>query len=277
VPVAETLKRARETFPQTVHQVVAEGVTRLADYQNVKYAETYLERLAPIRDLDGDDYHLTNEVARHLALWMAYQDLIRVAQQKSHRDRFERVRAEVRAKPDEPVIIVEYFKPGIEEFCSVLPSWLARPILNYAHHQGSNYNIGMHLRSNTIGGFLQLYLLTQLRPLRPYTHRFKEENQRIETWLVYIRTAVAAGNRPLALEITHCAGVIKGYGDTYNRGLADYHLIVEKAIKPALAGDINGQAAAEAVKQARLAVLSDPDGEKPNSRNFEYIPLRSVT
>jgi indolepyruvate ferredoxin oxidoreductase beta subunit len=135
----------------------------------------------------------------------------------------------------------------------------------------------MHLRSNTIGGFLQLYLLTQLRPLRPYTHRFKEENQRIETWLSYIRTATAAGNRPLALEITHCAEVIKGYGDTYNRGLADYHLIVEKAIKPALAGDISGQAAAEAVKQARLAVLSDPDGEKPNSRNFEYIPLRSVT
>ncbi len=273
VPVAETLKRARETFPQAVHDVVTEGVTRLADYQDLRYVETYLDRLAPIRDLDGDDYHLTNEVARHLALWMAYQDLIRVAQQKSHRDRFERVRAEVRAKSDEPVIIVEYFKPGIEEFCSVLPSWLARPILNDAHCQGRNYNIGMHLRSNTIWGFLQLYLLTLLRPLRPYTYRFKEENERIESWLAYICTALTAGNRPLAMEIAHCAGVMKGYGDTYNRGLADYHLIVEKAIKPALAGDISGQAAAEAVKQARLAVLSDPDGERLGSWNFEYIPL----
>ena len=187
MPVAAVLKRARETFPQAAHDVVTESVTRLADYQDLKYAETYLERLAPIRDLDGDDYHLTNEVARHLALWMAYQDLIRVAQQKSHRDRFDRVRAEVRAKSEEPVIIVEYFKPGVEEFCSVLPSWLAEPILNYAYRKGSNYNIGMHIKSNTIFGFLQLYLLTLLRPVRPYTHRFKEENQRIENWLSYIR------------------------------------------------------------------------------------------
>jgi indolepyruvate ferredoxin oxidoreductase beta subunit len=275
VSIAETLKRTRETFPPAALDFVTEGVTRLADYQDSKYAETYLERLGPIRDLDSGDYRLTNEVARHLALWMAYQDLIRVAQQKSHPDRFARVRAEVRARPQEPVIIVEYFKPGVEEFCSVLPSWLAKPILNYARRKGSNYNIGMHIKSNTIWGFLQLYLLTLLRPVRPYTHRFKEENERIESWLAYIHTAAARGNHSLALEITRCAGVIKGYGDTYNRGLADYHLIVEKAIKPTLAGEVAGPAAAEAVKQAHLAVLSDPDGEKPDSRNFEYIPLHS--
>jgi indolepyruvate ferredoxin oxidoreductase beta subunit len=157
----------------------------------------------------------------------------------------------------------------------VLPSWLAKPILNYARRKGSNYNIGMHIKSNTIWGFLQLYLLTLLRPVRPYTHRFKEENERIESWLAYIHTAAARGNHSLALEITRCAGVIKGYGDTYNRGLADYHLIVEKAIKPTLSGEVAGPAAAEAVKQAHLAVLSDPDGEKPDSRKFEYIPLHS--
>jgi indolepyruvate ferredoxin oxidoreductase beta subunit len=276
VPVDPLLKRARETFPQAVHEVMTEGVTRLADYQNIRYAETYLERLAPIRDRDAGDYRLTHEVARHLALSMTYQDLIRVAQQKSQRDRFERVRAEVRAKPDEPVIIEDYFKPGVEEFCSVLPDWLARPILNYAQRKDRNYNISMHVRSNTIWGFLQLYLLTLFRPLRPATLRFKEENERIEAWLFYIRSALAAGNRPLAMEITRCAGIIKGYGDTYNRGLADYDLIVEKAIKPALAGEITQEAAAEAVKRARLAVMGDPDGEQPGSRNFEYIPLVTV-
>ena len=273
VPVDRLLKLAQETFPQAVQAVISEGITRLADYQNIRYAETYLERLAPIRDLDGGDYRLTHEVARHLALGMAYQDLIRVAQQKSQRDRFKRVRTEVRAKPDEPVIIEDYFKPGVEEFCSVLPAWLARPILNYAERKGSNFNIGMHVRSNTIGGFLQLYLLTLFRPLRPATLRFKEENERIEAWLFYIRSALTAGNRPLAMEITGCAGIIKGYGDTYNRGLADYHLIIEKVVKPALAGEIAAETAARAMKQVRLAVSSDPDGEQPGSRNFEYIPL----
>jgi indolepyruvate ferredoxin oxidoreductase beta subunit len=273
VSVAETLRRVGETFPRAVHGFVNEGVTRLADYQNIDYAEIYLDRLETIRDLDRDDYQLTNEVARYLALWMAFQDLIRVAQQKSHRDRFERVRAEVRAKPDEPLIIVEYLKPGIEEFCSVLPSWLARPILNCAARKGSNYNIGMHVKSNTIFGFLQLYLLTKLRPFRPYTYRFKEENERIEAWLSTIQAAAAEGQQALALEIAQCAGLIKGYGDTYNRGLADYQLIVEQVIKPALSGKLTGQAAVDAVKKARLAVLSDPDGETPDSRTFDYIPL----
>jgi len=276
VSVDETLKRARETFPRAMHDFITIGVERLADYQNLNYAETYLDRLEPIRDLDSNDYHLTNEVARHLALWMAFQDLIRVAQQKSHRDRFERVRAEVQAKPDEPIIIVEYFKPGVEEFCSVLPPWLARPILNYAEGKGSNFNRGMYIKSNTIFGFLQLYLLTKLRPLRPYSYRFKEENERINTWLSYIQSAAAGGNRALALEITQCAGVIKGYGDTYNRGVADYQLIVENVIKPALSGEITGQAAADAVKQTRLAVLNDPDGEKLDSRKFDSSWIKLV-
>jgi hypothetical protein len=49
-------------------------------------------------------------------------------------------------------------------------------------------------------------------------------------------------------------------------------MIVEQVIKPALSGELAGQAAA-AVKQARLAVLSDPDGETPDSRAFDTIPL----
>jgi indolepyruvate ferredoxin oxidoreductase beta subunit len=131
----------------------------------------------------------------------------------------------------------------------------------------------MHVKSNTIFGFLQLYLLTKLRPFRPYTYRFKEENERIEAWLSTIQAAAAEGQQALALEIAQCAGLIKGYGDTYNRGLADYQLIVEQVIKPALSGKLTGQAAVDAVKKARLAVLSDPDGETPDSRTFDYIPL----
>ena len=43
------------------------------------------------------DIKLTSETGRFLALWMSYEDLIRVADLKSRFSRFERVRAEVQA------------------------------------------------------------------------------------------------------------------------------------------------------------------------------------
>lgn len=273
-PVDDLRDRARQTFPHAVHDFALEGVTRLADYQDARYASLYLDRLDVVCDLDGGEYYLTREVARYLALWMAYHDLIRVAQQKSHPDRFARVRAEVRARPGEPVLIVEYFKPGLEELAAVVPPFLAKPILAFAKKRGSNFSFGMHVHSSTIAGFLQLWLLTRLRPLRPFSHRFKEETERIEAWRGFVRDAARSGNMALAEEIAQCAGVIKGYGDTYARGLADYELIVEKAIRPALAGAIPD--GPSAVRAARQSVMSDPDSEQPASRSFDFIPISSI-
>ncbi len=44
-------------------------------------------------------YRLTNETGRYLALWMSYEDLIRVAELKTRPARLTRLRAEVDAKP----------------------------------------------------------------------------------------------------------------------------------------------------------------------------------
>ena len=72
------------------------------------------------------DYELTREVGRHLALRMTYEDIIRVAQLKTRRSRFERVRREVEAEPGQLVKITEFLKPGVEEYASVLPPFVAR-------------------------------------------------------------------------------------------------------------------------------------------------------
>ena len=69
---------------------------------------------------------LAAEVARHLALWMAYEDIIRVADLKTRASRFERVRKEVGAKAGEPVVVIDYLKPGVEEFASLLPHGLGK-------------------------------------------------------------------------------------------------------------------------------------------------------
>ena len=72
---------------------------------------------------------LAAEVARHLALWMAYEDIIRVADLKTRASRFERVRKEVGAKEGEPVVVIDYLKPGVEEFASVLPHCFGKKLI----------------------------------------------------------------------------------------------------------------------------------------------------
>ena len=49
------------------------SVNRLIDYQDEAYAEQWLACLASLidRDQDRNDYALSYEAGRHLALWMA--------------------------------------------------------------------------------------------------------------------------------------------------------------------------------------------------------------
>src|SRR5690349_3243817 len=122
--VEDLIERARAGFPAASLDIVEEGIRRLAAYQDRRYAGLFLDRLAA-----GIDAALVREVARHLAVRMSYEDVIRVAQAKTSRERLERVRAEVRAKLHEPVEITEHFKPGNEEIAAMLPPALARWLL----------------------------------------------------------------------------------------------------------------------------------------------------
>ncbi|MGH8629230.1 MAG: indolepyruvate oxidoreductase subunit beta family protein, partial [Burkholderiales bacterium] len=210
------VERVRNSFPVETHRLVEEGVARLADFQDEAYAGSYLDRLEPVLALErkrgtAGGYPLTNETARHLALWMSYEDLIRVADLKTRRSRFDRVRAEVQAKAGEPVRIVEFLKPGIEELCAVLPRWLAQPVLSWAGKHGKSFNFGMHVRTTSVFGFLLMRSMAWLKPLRRHTSRFHEERRLIERWLSAIRVA-AENDVDLALEIAQCAKLLKGYG-----------------------------------------------------------------
>jgi indolepyruvate ferredoxin oxidoreductase, beta subunit len=118
----------------------------------------------------------------------------------------------------------------------------------------------MHLRSTTILGFARLRLVAALRSYRPSTYRFVEEQAEIDRWLEQIRTA-GRTNVDLAREIAECARLIKGYGDTYKRGLANYRRITVEVIEPALARRMTPRAAADAVASARVAALADPEGD----------------
>jgi indolepyruvate ferredoxin oxidoreductase beta subunit len=245
-------KRASE-----LNEVMQLAVQRLKDYQGERYAALYEQRMKPF--LGGDD-KLAAAVARHLALWMAYEDIIRVADLKTRASRFARVRKEVGAKDGEPVVVIDYLKPGIEEFASVMPHFLGRRLVSWAEKRGKldAYNVGMHIRTSGLFGYLLVRSLAWMRPFRPMSYRYKEEQELIERWLGLVAEA-ARRDAALAREIAECARLIKGYGETHRRGKSNFLAIVDALVENPATADAREQAAA--IRKAREAALADPEGQ----------------
>jgi hypothetical protein len=66
-------------------------------------------------------------VARWLALWMAFDDIVRVADLKSRASRWTRVVGEVKATEGDLLRVYDHFKPGMPEFAALLPPrWAVR-------------------------------------------------------------------------------------------------------------------------------------------------------
>ena len=256
------VERVRRNFRAEVHAMIEAGLARVADFQDERYASLYLDRLEKIAKqyhAQGaqDNSKLTSETARFLALWMSYEDVIRVADLKSRRSRFERIRAEVQAKPDEPVHIIEYLKPGLEEAAALLPTALSKRLRAWTDRRGLTHklNVGLHVNSSSVSGFLMLRALAWLRPLRRMSARYAEEQALIGRWLAAI---AAAPELELALEIALCGRLIKGYGDTNRRAKANFLRILDTLIDGSAVAD--PKLRAQAVRAARAGALADPEG-----------------
>ena len=263
-PRAQPLERVRRTFPAETHAILEQGAARCVGYQDSRYGALYIDRLEPIAKLEreharaGGGFRLTNETGRFLALWMCYEDVIRVADLKTRRSRFERVRKEVQAAPGEPLHIVEFLKPGLEEVAALLPRSLSHRLVRWARRRGiaQRLNVGMQVKTTSVSGFLMLRSLAWLRPWRRMSARYADEQALIERWLGAIRGA--ASEPALALEIALCGRLIKGYGDTHQRGKDNFLRIMDTLIEGGALADAAARAAA--VREARKAALADPEG-----------------
>src|SRR6476659_6216206 len=76
-PTLAALEAEASTLPEPARPIVIEGLRRLVAYQGADYARLYLDRLKPFTDLG-----LLAETARHLAVRMSFEDVIRVAEAK---------------------------------------------------------------------------------------------------------------------------------------------------------------------------------------------------
>src|SRR6516162_8156816 len=93
-----------------------------------------------------------------------------------------RIARQMAIEPDQPFVLTEFLKPGVEEFCSVLPPWLARPILALAEHYPrlARAHWGMEINTASITGFARFAMLAKLRRFRPHSWRYHAEQREIE-------------------------------------------------------------------------------------------------
>src|SRR6266481_8038156 len=124
------MARIEQEFPAALHQTLGEAAARLIDYQDTGYAERFLERVRCVGDGDSDT-RLTERFARRLAVWMSYEDAIRVADLKTRRSRFDRIRHEHGADNGEVLKVTDYLKPDLDEIYGILPATLGGPIARW--------------------------------------------------------------------------------------------------------------------------------------------------
>ena len=253
-------------FPQPVHEVLRAGVLRLADWQDEAHAADYLDRLGAVRALDaraapvpGEAPHaLLSETARHLALWMSYEDTIRVADLKTRRSRFERVASEVRLGSRQVLDINEFMHPRVEEIAETLPAGLGRWLLDTPWARGivgRFANRGRIVKTSSIRGFLLLYAVASFRRIRRSSLRYGVEMARIADWTQRIES-VGGRDPALALEIARCQKLVRGYGDTHARGWGNFQRLMQAVdrLPP-------GALSAAALRALRDAALADEDGD----------------
>jgi indolepyruvate ferredoxin oxidoreductase beta subunit len=226
-------ERIQRNYPGAARSVLRLGAGRLIEYQDVAYANEYLDRMEAIAALeppDRDDTRLTNEVARGLALWMAFEDTIRVAQLKLRPERLAEIRRAVKAKPGQLVEVTEFLRPRAEEICGTLPEGIGRSLLHSRRGRAlvERFSRERRVRTTTVAGFLMLRAVAALRRWRRGTLRFAEERRRIDGWLAQIR-GVGRFDYDLAVELAECHKLVRGYGDTHARGVEHLRAITHIA------------------------------------------------
>jgi indolepyruvate ferredoxin oxidoreductase beta subunit len=244
-------------LPAPVAAIAALGHARLLDYQDQAYATQYLQRLRAVVAQDTSaGFEASAQTARWLALWMAFDDIVRVADLKCRASRWQRVQREVAAQDGDVLRIYDHFKPGVPEIAALLPTRWAQRLLAWDQRRQARglepWALPVALASHSLTGLLALRLLASAKGQRRRGSRFATEQQLIERWLAGITQGLKT-DPALGLEIARCGQLIKGYGSTNERG--KHHLLhVLEHLAP--------QGSASAVAAVRRAALADDSGQQ---------------
>ncbi|KQM30681.1 indolepyruvate oxidoreductase subunit B [Rhizobium sp. Leaf68] len=250
--------RIRTGFPPNAHSMLYAGVKKLTEFQDPAYADEYLTRVASLHKADAaqggadKDYAFTTQAAKYLAVAMAYDDVIRVADLKTRSARFERVRKEVGVKGDQLLYTTEYMHPRMEEVCGTLPRRLGQWIENSPKlfaFLNRRIDKGRRVKTGTLFWFLGLYATSALRRFRRGSLRHHIEVAHRDAWIQKAEEVLAA-NYDLAVEVLGNRRLVKGYSDTHSRGLSKFDRVMSAL--PVLRDREDGAAWMRRLRQAAL-------------------------
>lgn len=272
-------------FPAQVHDMLALGHARMLEYQDRTYADLYVQRLQQVLAAEQQadpastqGYATTREMARWLALWMAFDDIVRVADLKSSASRWQRVSGEVKAGSDDLLQVYDHFKPGAPEFAALLPAGLAARVTRWDRARvakgKTSWAMPLKIGTHSVFGMLSLRLLAKLKWLRVRGSRFATEQALITQWLA----GVVQGTQQhwqLGHEIALCGRLIKGYGSTNERGKDNLMHVLEHLAAGATFA--SNDLRAVAIAAARSAALQDEAGKALDQTLVQHgAPARPV-
>ena len=253
--------RMEAEFPEDLHRTLGEAVAKLIDYQHARYALLFLERVRRVRAADHGT-SLTEVFARRLAVWMAYEDAIRVADLKTRRARFERIRRENGVANGSTVVVTDYLKPDLDEIYGILPAAIGAPIARWAERRWPHGRptLAQHVRTTSVLGFLRVWGLGRLRFLRPSSLRYQRESALMSRWERAVLDA-AARDQELAVEVAELARVVKGYGEVRRRLARGLERLLDELVPAAVDGargaGLGYAGATQMVRDARQRILED--------------------
>jgi len=255
------------SLPAEVRELVSLGLARVIDYQDEAYGDLYLERMrtlvgALLASTDPQTHHAIGEAARRLALWMAYEDIPRVADLKTRGARFARIRREAEMQPDQLLRVYEYLKPGAEEIADMLPRSLGERIMKRVEAgKGLPFaGRGMALSTTNITGFFMMRMMAWMSRLRRKSLRYAQEQAAIDIWLEALSKALPR-SPAFAGALAELPRLRKGYGETQMRGRTNYHAVLDAIVLPAVASGAEEQNAPR-LRKAISAALADPESDK---------------
>ena len=257
-PAPAVFAGAIAALPGALQPMAGHATAHLLDYQDKAYVQLYLERLRKVIAMDAaaQGHRLSVVVGRRLAAWMAFEDVIRVAELKTRPGRLRRIRGELNISDSAPLTVYDYLKPGRDELDGMLPAALVKYL---PKRKAGNRGAGVALKLRTTGplGWLALRSLAVLRSWRRSTARFQCEQDMIERWLQQI-IATATDDYELACNTAELAVWARGYGDVRKRGLARLSQIFTDWTQH-YATDREGLR--EMVSASLAAAYTDPDAE----------------
>jgi hypothetical protein len=240
-----------EGLPDGAAAIVGDGIRLLIDYQGSSYAQLYVDRLQRFVGRAGVDDAMFGEIARLMALRMSYEDPIRIAQLKLAEHGMAAGGPPVRSADD-----IGKFR--LDELIGALPAIVAEPVLDVLEWLGwMHLPVSIRFSTKNRWGIRRLKIEAGLRRWRRFSVRYGKERMWVERWLHMIGRSLEKQPRA-ASAIVQTATMIRGYGDVYRQGLADWHAIIDGLAKPTFDGVLPLPDLAGAVAEARAAALPDP-------------------